>query len=75
MIVKLRMLFFVGVIILLSFAFLIPAEKNIFELLKVENLTVYTNYKPDNFEAELSGNGYSFDCSIQDYPLLKTFKA
>lgn len=73
MAIKLRLIFFLGVIILLSFCMLIPSEKNIFELLGVEYITVYADNNENHFNAVepiLNGNGYSFNCHIDEYKTL-----
>lgn len=67
MAVKLRFIIFIGAIILLSFCMLPSAEKDIFKLLGVQYLTVYTESKPVAIDAEISGNGYSFICKAEDY--------
>jgi hypothetical protein len=71
MIAKIRLIFFILAIILLSFSMLFSNEKSLFELLNVNNLTIYTSDNVKDFETILSGNGFTFSCNVSEYKNLK----
>lgn len=71
MITKTRIILFIGVVILLSFSMLFSNEKQLFEALNVNNLTIYTSSNIADFETSLSGNGSTFSCNINEYKKLK----
>ncbi|MDD4110311.1 MAG: hypothetical protein PHS54_02030 [Clostridia bacterium] len=71
MIVNRKIFIFLGVVLLLSFCMLYSNQRGIFDCLNIKTLTVYAKQPIDSFDSNLSGNGYKFDCSIQDYENLK----
>ncbi len=77
----LRLGILAGATLLLSFCFLFSNEKTIFDKLQIEQMTIYTSSR--NIFAEsniqelrtqipiLSGNGYAFACSTENYLKIK----
>ena len=67
MTLKMRIGIFIIVTLLVSLCMLYSSEKSLFEKLNVNYLNIYTGSKINDYETILSGNGYYFICSVDDY--------
>lgn len=70
MALKIRISFFIIVTILISICMLYSSEKKLFKKLNIDYLTIYTNSDIKEYQTSISGNGYSFICSVGDFKKL-----